>query len=48
MTQWFSWKHFFGQSVPVGLAPGHPPTMEDLPDDGESRLLSPIAAPIHG
>lgn len=47
MTQWFSWLHFFGRRVETKASPWPPPAPDDTTGEEDTRLLSPLAAPVH-
>jgi CRISPR-associated endonuclease Cas1 len=46
MTQWFSWKQFFGRGVQAVASPWLPPTLDEA-DAEDARSISPLAAPVH-
>lgn len=47
MSQWFSWKYFFGRGVQAIASPWSPPALDDLAAEEATRSLSPLAAPVH-
>lgn len=47
MTQWFSWKHFFGRKTKVDPERWSPPAFNEPVEEDDASTISPVAAPVH-